>query len=198
MAVDLSTQGHDRSHERLQTVENGQEEIWVLWQAGAYLDASSTDGFSQSDIILIKNSCIMLQKKDQFFNWWGPSKTTRYRLPNVLRVYVEGKRKSITLSAGLCRELELDTTKPVRAAIVLDDETPFVTFNPKEGVPFINLEIRGNSKSPSYNSKELAQAFGKRFELDRRCRYYDFHVKYWQRMSGMELYKLELVDRNCE
>jgi hypothetical protein len=140
----------------------------------------------------------MLKKKDEFFNWWGPSKErVRGGMPDVLRVYVSGKRKSLTLSASLCQKLGLNR-ESVRVAIVLDDETPFVTFNPKEGVPFVKMEPRGNAKSPSFNSTELAESVAHRFKLNSRCKYYDFKVVYWQKMSGMDLYKLEPIENECD
>ena len=140
----------------------------------------------------------MLFKKNQFMNWWTPTgKTVRKRMGDVLRVYCNGKRHTVTLGHGVCEQLDLNPAE-VRAAFVLDDDNPVVTFNPVPGVPFVTLRATGNAKSPQISSVELADSFAKRFDLSKRCKYYDFKLEGWERFNGMSFFTLIPQEGDCD
>lgn len=141
----------------------------------------------------------MLKKKDLFMNWWVPTKGGHHAtrsIGEVLRVYIEKNRNTITISKALCEALSLSLSE-VKIAFVFDDEQPFITFNPAEGVPFITLKASGKNRSPYIARKELVLQISEAFGLDKHCKYYDFKVTFWQRFNGMNLYIMEPQEGGC-
>ena len=139
----------------------------------------------------------MLNKKDNFFNWSKPDKSRASRLGNVLRVAVGTKTSTVTLSITLVDEFELPKNV-IHAAFDFSPDNPFVVFNPVAGVPFVKLEAVGNARSPRVMSRDLVKRFIHRFDLNSRCKYYDFRLSYWQTMRGMTLYRMEPIESDCE
>jgi len=145
-----------------------------------------------------------LFKKDGFANWYVPKKAPKAGIGSTLRVYNTKRRHTVSVGFKFLEALGMkaphhsDTWK-VKAAFEFSDESPFVTFEPKEGVPFVILKASGNNKSPFISSKDLVNEFVKRFDLNSRCSYYDFTLTYWQTFRDMKLYKIELVQSvDCE
>ncbi len=135
----------------------------------------------------------MFKKKDEFFNWYSPSKQTASRMGEIIRVYKAKNVHSVCKSSSLIKALGLTEAKEIRMAFDFSEENPFVTFDPASSVPFVIFRPSEQVKSPRINSKDLVSEFAKRWDMDKRCRYYDFSVIYWQTMRGMKLYSIDLI-----
>jgi len=139
------------------------------------------------------NKSVMLHKKDEFINWYIPSRNSSRESNFKLRVRKSKGGEYITISKRFVRETLMVNDNEIKAAISFDYTNRFITFNPVNGVPFIIFKRKNERNSYIFQQKKLVTQFKNIFDLDfDKTSTYDFNLIEWETINGMKLYRLDL------
>jgi len=139
----------------------------------------------------------MIHRKDNRTNWFEPETQRSNRMGNIIRVYNYKNRRTITFSVKLLNDCNVLVEDGMKVAFIFDHKVPKISFHPLPGVPFLRLTLTGIAKSPRISHKGLVDAFVERFQLNKRCKYYDFKVRPVDHF-GQLVYELILIEQECD